>query len=494
MKHVISKVCAFFMALTLLVGLMPAVEAEAYTGTETGTITVNNVTNNNKFVGYKILNITYNATTNQVSYAWASDAITTAIEVTPEEFAELTQPERQEKLVAVAKLVPNMTVSLSEVTASNTTAVFSNVSIGGYLIVPTSTDEVYQTMMAVVQPEAGDSGYVTVDANVAAKKNPLDITKTVAKDNTGIAEKVSYTVVADVPTYPNDAKDKTYTISDTLSAGLDYVDGSLVVKGVASDDSETSLGTETASDSAYTFSKTDAQNFSVTFAYDKIKTYSKIKLEYKAVVNSSASMGLPDGNATKNVNTATLTYSHYPYIDNAQSTDTATVDVYTFGLKIVKTDATDDTKLLSGAEFDLYREATDDDADADKLSGTNRPEVLRSGDTVYVKVNTATIITDTNGEAQVSRLAEGTYYLVETKTPNGYTLPNSAFTVTISRNSNNMVTSTGMQTAGITNSSGFTLPQTGGTGTAVFTIVGISLMLAAVLVFFVLRRKEANKK
>lgn len=108
MKHVISKVCAFLMSLTLLVGLMPAIDAEAYAGTETGTITVNNVTNNNKFVGYKIMNITYNATTNQVSYAWANDDITNAIDVTPEEFAELGEEDRQEKLVAVANLVSGM--------------------------------------------------------------------------------------------------------------------------------------------------------------------------------------------------------------------------------------------------------------------------------------------------------------------------------------------------------------------------------------------------
>ena len=495
MKHVISKVCAFLMSLTLLVGLMPAIDAEAYDpNADLGTVTISGVTNNNKFVGYKIMNITYNATTNQVSYAWASDAIKTAIGVTPEAFEKLDEEGRKNSLVAVAKLVSGMDKSLTEVTASDNKAVFSNVSIGGYLIVPTSTDEVYQTMMAVVQPVAGDTGYATVGATVAAKKNPLGITKTVAKDNTGMTEKVSYTVVADVPTYPDDATDKTYKISDTLRTGLNYVDSSLVVKGVASDDSETSLGTETVTDGAYTFTKTDAQNFSITFTYDKIKTYSKIKLEYKAVVNENASMGIPDGNATNNRNTATLTYSHYPYIANAQSTDTSTVDVYTFGLKVVKKDATYDTKKLAGAEFDLYREATAADDAGVKLSGENRPEVLRTGDTVYVKVNTSTITTDANGEAQVSRLAEGAYYLVETKTPNGYTLPSNAFTVTISRNDNKMVTATGIQTAEITNVSGFTLPQTGGSGTVVFTIVGISLMLAAVVVFFVLRRKETHKK
>ena len=225
----------------------------------------------------------------------------------------------------------------------------------------------------------------------------------------------------------------------------------------------------------------------------QIKTYSKIKLEYKAEVNENASMGIPDGNAN-NPNTATLTYSHYPYIADAHSTDTSTVDVYTFGLKVEKKDATDDTKKLAGAEFDLYREATAADDAGVKLSGEYRPEVLRTGDTVYVKVNTSTITTDANGEAQVSHLAEGTYYLVETKTPNGYTLPSTAFTVIISRNDGNMAASTGIQTAGITNSSGFTLPQTGGSGTVVFTIVGISLMLAAVVVFFVLRRKETHKK
>lgn len=484
MKKLFSKIVAVLAAMALMFTLIPTAKAQAYDGTDKGTITITNVTDNNKFVGYKILNVIYNSDTNTVTYAWANTDIADAIGVTPEEFAALGSDSeepgygnslRQEKLVEVANMISDTwSPELTEVTASNNVAEFNNVSIGGYLIIPTSTDEVYETMMAVVQPVAGENGYATSNASVQAKKSTLNIEKTVEKDNTGISEEVKYTIVADIPTYPSDAKDKYYAISDTLSDGLDYVDGSIVVKA-SNAEGEVTLG-----DTAYTFTKTDAHNFAVVFDYDSISSYTSVKIEYKAKINDKAQLGTAAEGDLKNPNTATLEYSHYPYVENQHSTDNSIVDVYTFGIKVVKTDAADSNKKLAGAEFDLYRLA----------DGEDGVEVPAIGEGSYLKINDASITTGSDGTATFERLAEGTYYLVETKAPDGYTLPNDAFLVEVSRDNTD---ATGIQTKNIDNSTGFNLPHTGGTGTIIFTAVGVTLMLVAVFAFFLLRKRETSK-
>jgi LPXTG-motif cell wall-anchored protein len=45
----------------------------------------------------------------------------------------------------------------------------------------------------------------------------------------------------------------------------------------------------------------------------------------------------------------------------------------------------------------------------------------------------------------------------------------------------------------VTNTKGFQLPTTGGMGTILFTAGGIAIMGAAVLLFFVLKRKAAKQ-
>ena len=56
-----------------------------------------------------------------------------------------------------------------------------------------------------------------------------------------------------------------------------------------------------------------------------------------------------------------------------------------------------------------------------------------------------------------------------------------------------MVTTDGVFTVRISNKTGFKLPITGGTGTVIFTVVGIALMVGAV-VLLVLSRKKSKAK
>ena len=52
----------------------------------------------------------------------------------------------------------------------------------------------------------------------------------------------------------------------------------------------------------------------------------------------------------------------------------------------------------------------------------------------------------------------------------------------------------GICTVKIENTSGIQLPITGGTGTVIFTIIGIALMAGAVVLFVVSRKKAEESK
>ena len=98
-----------------------------------------------------------------------------------------------------------------------------------------------------------------------------------------------------------------------------------------------------------------------------------------------------------------------------------------------------------------------------------------------------TTLVATNGTLKVTGLDEGNYEFKETKAPTGYPVnsENKAFTITA--NEEKEVT----EDAGeFVNTKLSALPETGGIGTTIFTIVGCGIMIAAAGLFFVSRRKE----
>lgn len=542
MKHVISKVCAFLMSLTLLVGLMPAIDAEAYDpDADLGTVTISGVTANDKMKGYKIIDISYNSN-NTVSYSWKNDDIANAIkeanndvELSVEEFGAITDLEERQKLLTGIPAILSGTADLAEVQAVNNTIQiqWTNVQLGGYLIVPTSSSDVYQMMLAIVQPILNDAGeYVTGDAQIAAKNTQVGIQKTADDVTTGDSKVITYTILADVPTYEDGAIDTTYIIGDKLSEGLTYVEDSLKVYGyttsrdVVDPDNDgkalvgdaIEFGGLTSPNDAYTglyigqpggtISGVSDPTFTITFNYNDnvdgkknvkglgIKT---IRIEYKVQVNANAVLGSAGNN-----NTATMEYTHYPFQSNNHKTVADNETVYTYKLNINKYDQATESlankTMLAGATFKVYLEvgANDTTIDSERYPTsayvTNATESQLPKDKNYILVSTVT--TGDGGLATLVNLDAGKYYIVETVAPNGYTLSGTATSIEITGVTTDAAydSTNDLYKVEIPNSKGFTLPQTGGSGTVVFTIVGISLMLAAVVVFFVLRRKETHKK
>jgi LPXTG-motif cell wall-anchored protein len=159
---------------------------------------------------------------------------------------------------------------------------------------------------------------------------------------------------------------------------------------------------------------------------------------------------------------------------------------------------------LTGATFDLYKKA--DANDTGTTYNNSTVSQLPSGN--YVKVNTSSIVIASSGSkagtASVTSLMPGEYFLVETNAPDGYSLPSSAFRITLSHNS--VTTDVSMSgtslatgsdtdtTLTVANAKNFGLPMTGGIGTKWYTLSGALLILCSLIIYKLLikRRKEAN--
>lgn len=243
-----------------------------------------------------------------------------------------------------------------------------------------------------------------------------------------------------------------------------------------------------------------------------------ITIRYKATLDKDAVTTI-DGNP----NTVELEYTNRIGSDGqpaGDSTDKIHDDaiVYTFAVNIVKT-AADKNTPLSGVEFDLYEEV------AEKTEGTVLGSTIgmtgENAEKYYKLVKHLT--TDGYGKVPASGLEKGTYYLVETKTAEGYNLLKEPVKVDLNfvysetwderkeyvegalvkhdvdynrqnafekGTTNATELTSGSITANIINRKGFDLPTTGGFGTLLFSGIGVLLVVAGVGVLLSLKKKN----
>ena len=495
-----KKFAVLLFTLILALGLFPMgvfAASTPVTPTSTASITINNAVENDELAAYKVVDITYDETSNHVSYAWNSAfadyfAGTTSYNdtaYTVEGFATLTDDSAELKnvLAGLPKYIAdnNIDAAKTATVGEGGTATFANLAMGEYFIRPSSTTSVYQLMLQKIEPKVeedseGNPHYVIEDVTFTAKKEEVTITKTADKTSVTKNEKVAYTVAVDIPTYSAEATDKTIYVSDLLPDGLTIDTASINVKIDGADVNPTAYNLDTTATKDYTFKlSVSTQQYTSSWAN---QAGNKLVITYTATLNN-------DNTTEVNVietNTATFDYSFYPYVENSHKQKTDKVDVTTFAIKIDKYVAGSHATKLADAKFDLYRTATD----AEIAAGVTEtiPHTTING----IKLE-SDVVTNDSGVATFEKYeANGTkydYYLVETQAPHGYNILAEAVKV----NFTDAEATNGVYTVEVPNSSGITLPITGDEGIVIFTVIGIAFMGGAVILFVLFHKKaKAN--
>ncbi|HFI2459261.1 TPA: SpaH/EbpB family LPXTG-anchored major pilin [Streptococcus suis] len=99
-------------------------------------------------------------------------------------------------------------------------------------------------------------------------------------------------------------------------------------------------------------------------------------------------------------------------------------------------------------------------------------------------------ISSTEGKFEVKGLKAGTYYLKETKAPEGYALPSDKIQFTVNRGSWGSTEEVNANNFQQVKNKKIIIPQTGGIGTLIFTVVGLSTMVFA---FIAMKKRQAEE-
>ena len=567
MKNIVKKVLSFMMVLMLVMPMVPVSEVKADINSETTNMVIQDVAEGDKFIAYKIFNITINGS-NQVEYDWATyeigEAMKNAINsvtdgeqydtVTVKDFyidkeGNTRSDDKRKQILSHFLFHVENGLETCQVGTENVQAVevgdtgkynatWENVGLGGYFIMPTQSTMVYQTILTVVQPDIDENGNYEIaerDVEVTLKRNPVTITKKAYDRNDsevttiGREKYVKFVIEADLPKYDTDELnfDPLFFIEDNLPTGMKFTkvnnsDKIMQIYGIKpggdvveilwanllETDEENNVTYESTLEdengTKYNIVETflgDQSGFGIELdgwrrvendpiAFENI-LLEKIRIVYYASVEDDVTPG-------PLTNTATMHYSYYPYEDGKEAQANAECTVNTYGININKYDTTNTGKKLDGAKFELYYkiESSEDSLiyyDSKQNCNSEIPGLLDvDKNSEFIKIEEP-IITANGGMYNVKGLDTGVYYLKEIAPPNGYTILDRAVRIEITDDMKNGENTIYIATADIPNSRGFQLPETGGTGTVIFTVVGVSLMCVAVLAFFILRKKEMSK-
>lgn len=217
-----------------------------------------------------------------------------------------------------------------------------------------------------------------------------------------------------------------------------------------------------------------------------------ITVTYTAHLNDNAAVNSTSG-PTDNKNKVQLQYSNNPRNSAYWGfTPESEVRVYTYQLNNTKYRDDDTTgNELAGAGFRLYSDKDCTEEQEIKLKknttdGTYSPYFgAGAGDEMF---------SDEHGQFNVKGLDAGTYYLKETKTPDGYSACADKKIVISATHDEHNVNLSGESNLNnkIINkkAGGITLPSTGGIGTTIFYVVGGGLMVAAIVLLVTKKRME----
>lgn len=418
-------------------------------------------------------------------------------------------------LGANKKYILNQTPHYFKVNADSKSETFTITSTGT-LVFDSGKDANLTIEVVDTQPD--------VDKKVK-NRNPKESEKDwVDASDYSVGDEVPYTITVKVPhelleAYEDDSTDAVLTVKDTPK-NLWVVENTIEAKPSGENATAVTEGVNITVDSTASVDN-NGKGFTATFTKSALKALvgegDTFVITYKAVLKNTAVMTVAG-----NPNTVSLEYSNKigtdGKIDKGSKKEIHNnAVVYTFKITIEKRSENTTGDLLDGVKFDLYK--------LDDTNGTVKGSDIgftdANKDKKFVKVKED--LTTENGYVSASGLANGDYYLVETKTAdNTYNLLSGPVKVTLNveyattwtkteiyATDGNLIHSDERETKEtfknavdekgegytkivVINRKGFNLPTTGGFGTLLFSAIGALLVVGGVGVLMSTKKKKGN--
>lgn len=466
MRKLFTVLLALAMTLALAV---PAFAADT-----TGSITITNPQGDHTYTAYKIFDVTYSGDNYSYTISGTDAAFNTV-----KAYADVAA--NGLKLTAVAN-TNKYNVSFG--------AGFSAASFAQYLKTKvdslgtgTAFTQVDNTMKASgLTPGyyfvSGTSGTVcelatAKDIQIRDKNEAPQIEKSV-DDNDGtveVGQVLTYTIKGKVPSTKG-YTEFTYQVSDTMTEGLTFnKDVKVIIDGVDVTDAATITKQE------------DGFVASINMMNYQDKIDKSVVITYTATVNENAIQ------RNEETNTATLKYSNNPADKNSFGNSSVEVEVFSFNIVINKYAAGDENTKLAGAKFVLKNAEN---------KYYNYDAATKTVTWVADKSAATEVTTDANGAARFDGLQAGTYYLEETAAPAGYNQLTKDITIVLNKDGSTIDSAASTPgaglslTAGVANSTGTMLPETGGIGTVIFVALGALAVICAGV--FLVTNKRMSKE
>lgn len=564
-----KKILAALLASTMVFGMSVTAFAANNDGkpdsADTAVVSITNVTEEPTVTLYKIAEAVYGAKGVEfIKYDWAKGAtFTKPNEPTSDEINRIAQG------ILGGTITPLDTITNGTLGDDGTYE--ATVSAGAYIAIISGSEDVKiynPILLTATYDTTGNLQATTVDSGddylwgstAVAKSSTPEVDKEITGGTTADGDKktgsvgdvVDYEVTPTIPTYPSNAINKTFFISDRLSEGLTFDYSSLTVKiagqTVTRDGDTFKLGDTVIATASDTNEGQEVNGFNLNFDYDKLlipngngAVYTPV-VSYSAVINEKAVVG-----ELGNPNSVIYYYGNPNEGDTWESVDkkpdTAPgvekkedkETVYTYQLAFLKTGEDEDADGLAGAVFGIYEDeqctklidkvttnengyavSTNVGAGEYWVKELVAPTGYSLNDQTYkIKADWTTATTTVTGTVtdrtyttespsadavQVGWIKDGVFYAMdeftkEEATADGY---QAAYLDSENTTTSSGVTVTTNQAAGsgtamlgtsIPNTKLSTLPGTGGIGTTIFTVGGCAIMVVAAGLFIASRKK-----
>ena len=464
-REKMKKLVNILLVLAMVLGMIPTMvnaEGKSYNDNN-GKITIKSAKENQVYSIYEVLKLesfdsdkgayAYKATEAWGTFINSEEIKGTYVNVDAQGYVTwvsgASAAEFATKALAYAK-ANSIAATATKESGNNTTVEFTGLNLGYYLV---------DSSLGAL------CGLTTTDkeATIFEKNTAGDMKKEVKTDSGSYGESNTASI-GDTIEYKIEVTigkgAETYTLTDLLDESLTLDVNSISVTAPNFTDFAT---VDTTATNDYTFK--------VVIEGSKLAEGTIVTITYKAVLNEKAEK--------INNNKATLVYGNSNKIEKETKT-------YTYEFDLIKTDSSN--VLLDGAKFKLYDAAT----------GGNEIKVILIDEANHIyrvateaEKDAAVAITATNGKATIFGLGNGTYYLEETKQPEGYNKLASRVEVKVENADNKATTETADNVikyvrggVRVINYNGTVLPTTGGLGTTLFITIGslVALMAAVVLV------------